>query len=113
MYRLCIICVYERAVRSTKNITGCQPNEIVPLKKSDIDFNKGTAKVYQNKTKKYKTVCLTDEFLSIFDGLDYIFQGYNKNDIYYSRKFKKLKDELNSEYCLYAFRHNFGTKLLK
>ena len=35
---------------------GCRPNEIVSLQKSDIDFYKGTAKIYQNKTKKHKTV---------------------------------------------------------
>lgn len=47
--------------------TGCRPNEIITLKKSDIDFNKGTAKVYQTKTKKYKTLYLTDELLNIFN----------------------------------------------
>ena len=36
--------------------TGCRPNEIVPLKKSDIDFDKGIVKVFQTKTKKYKKV---------------------------------------------------------
>ncbi|MDK2818734.1 MAG: site-specific integrase [Spirochaetota bacterium] len=96
--------------------TGCRPNEITQLKKSNIDFNKGTAKIYQNKTKKYKTVYLTDELLTIFDRIqnNYIFIGCDKNDTHYSRKFKKLKDELelNKEYCLYAFRHSFGTRML-
>ncbi|OON99242.1 MAG: hypothetical protein ATN35_01645 [Epulopiscium sp. Nele67-Bin004] len=42
--------------------TGCRPNEITQLRKSDIDFNKGTAKIYQTKTKKYKTVYLMEYF---------------------------------------------------
>ena len=96
--------------------TGCRPNEIIVLKKSDIDFKNGTAKIYQNKTKKYKTVYLTDELLTIFNRLqtDYIFQGHNKNSAHYSIKFRKLRNDLdmNKEYCLYAFRHSFGTRML-
>ncbi len=37
------------------------PNEIVPPQKSDIDFNKDTAKIYQTKTKKYKTVYISQK----------------------------------------------------
>ena len=32
--------------------TGVRPNEITQLKKSEIDFESGTAKIYQSKTKK-------------------------------------------------------------
>ncbi|MGL4393736.1 MAG: tyrosine-type recombinase/integrase [Brevinema sp.] len=92
--------------------TGCRPNEITGLKRSDIDFEKGSVKVYQTKTKKYKTVYLTDLLLKEFEKIETerMFHGYDKNDTYYSRKFKKLRDELgmNSKYCLYAFRHSFG-----
>ncbi|MGL4388954.1 MAG: tyrosine-type recombinase/integrase, partial [Brevinema sp.] len=49
--------------------TGCRPNEITQLKKSDIEFNKGIAKIYQFKTKKYKTAYLTDLLLRKFDKL--------------------------------------------
>lgn len=38
--------------------TGCRPNEIVDLKKADIDFDKGIAKIYQNKTTNFKIVYL-------------------------------------------------------
>ncbi len=96
--------------------TGCRPNEITQLRKSDIDFNKGTAKIYQTKTKKYKTVYLTDKLLEKFKNLesDYIFDRHNKQKEYYAKKFRELRDklELNKEYCLYAFRHTFGTRIL-
>ena len=96
--------------------TGCRPNEIVPLKKSDIDFDKGIVKVFQTKTKKYKTVYLTDELLTIFDSIqtEYIFNAYDKHKAFYGRIFKKLRNDLdmNKEYCLYAFRHSFGTRML-
>jgi len=91
-------------------------NEITRLKKSDIDFDKGIVKVFQTKTKKYKTVYLTDELLNEYKSLDseYIFLGYNKNNTHYGRMFKKLRDSLNMNrgYCLYAFRHSFGTRML-
>lgn len=96
--------------------TGCRPNEIVSLQKKNIDFTRGTTKLYQNKTKKYKTVYFTDSLLKEFEKIETerMFHGYDKNDTHYSRKFKKLKDELelNQEYCLYAFRHSFGTRML-
>ena len=96
--------------------TGCRPNEIVDLKKSDIDFDTGIAKIYQSKTKKYKTVYLTDELLTIFDSIqtEYIFNAYDKHKAFYGRIFKKLRNDLdmNKEYCLYAFRHSFGTRML-
>jgi len=96
--------------------TGCRPNEITQLKKNDIDFDKGIAKIYQSKTKKYKTVYLTDDLLSIFDTIknENIFSGYDKQKEYYAKKFKILKDDLdmNKEYCLYAFRHSFGTRMM-
>ena len=93
-----------------------RPNEIVPLKKSEIDFEKGIVKVFQTKTKKYKTVYLTDELLTIFDSIqtEYIFNAYDKHKAFYGRIFKKLRNDLdmNKEYCLYAFRHSFGTRML-
>ncbi|MGL4387871.1 MAG: tyrosine-type recombinase/integrase [Brevinema sp.] len=96
--------------------TGCRPNEITGLKKSDIDFEKGSVKVYQTKTKKYKTVYLTDLLLKEFEKIERerMFHGYDKAKSYYGRIFKKLRDELgmNTEYCLYAFRHSFGTRIL-
>ena len=96
--------------------TGCRPNEIVPLKKSEIDFNKGIVKVFQTKTKKYKTVYLTDELLKEFENIktEYIFNAYDKHKAFYGRIFKKLRNDLdmNKEYCLYAFRHSFGTRML-
>ncbi|MGL5721920.1 MAG: tyrosine-type recombinase/integrase [Brevinema sp.] len=96
--------------------TGCRPNEIVSLKKSDIDFDKGIGKIYQSKTKKYKTVYLTDELLEKIQTLktEYIFEGYDRQKEYYAKKFRDLRDELgmNKEYCLYAFRHSFGTRML-
>ena len=96
--------------------TGCRPNEIVPLKKLEIDFNKGIVKVFQTKTKKYKTVYLTDELLKEFENIktEYLFNAYDKNKAFYARIFKKLRDDLdmNKEYCLYAFRHSFGTRML-
>ena len=96
--------------------TGVRPNEITQLKKSEIDFESGTAKIYQSKTKKYKTVYLTDELLNEYKALnsEYIFIGYDKNNAHYSIKFRKIRDELdmNKEYCLYAFRHSFGTRML-
>ena len=96
--------------------TGCRPNEIVPLKKSDIDFDKGIVKVFQTKTKKYKTVYLTDELLKEFENIktEYLFNAYDKHKAFYGRIFKKLRNDLdmNKEYCLYAFRHSFGTRML-
>ena len=96
--------------------TGCRPNEIVPLKKSDIDFDKGIVKVFQTKTKKYKTVYLTDTLLKLYKekSSERLFNAYDKNKTHYGRIFKKLRDDLdmNKEYCLYAFRHSFGTRML-
>ncbi|MGL4561112.1 MAG: tyrosine-type recombinase/integrase [Brevinema sp.] len=96
--------------------TGCRPNEITGLKKSDINFDKDTVKVFQTKTKKYKTVYLNDEILKILKDRDdsFLFIAHNKSRTYYSRMFKELRDELelNKEYCLYAFRHSFGTRIL-
>ncbi|MGL5253655.1 MAG: tyrosine-type recombinase/integrase [Brevinema sp.] len=96
--------------------TGCRPSELLPMKKDDIDFNKGIAKIYQSKTKKYKIVYLTDELLSLFEGIqsDQIFEGYNRQKEYYGKLFKELREKLNfpKEYCLYAFRHSFGTRML-
>ncbi|MGL4367539.1 MAG: tyrosine-type recombinase/integrase [Brevinemataceae bacterium] len=96
--------------------TGCRPNEIINLKKSDINFERGTTKLYQNKTKKYKTAYLTDNLINIFKDIqtEYVFMGYSKNSSYYSIQFRKLRDELNlnKDYCLYAFRHSFGTRML-
>ncbi len=118
---------YEKLITHTKDKdfelylktlweTGTRPNEITQLKKSDIDFKSGTAKIYQSKTKKYKTVYLTDELLSDFDKIqsEFIFSGHNKQKEYYSKKFRDLRDilNMNSEYCLYAFRHTFGTRML-
>ncbi|MGL4561950.1 MAG: tyrosine-type recombinase/integrase, partial [Brevinema sp.] len=60
--------------------TGCRPSEIVNLKKSDIDFNNGTAKIYQNKTNKYKIVYFTDLLLKEFEKIETerMFLGYDK-----------------------------------
>ena len=53
--------------------TGCRPNEIVNLKKQDIDDN-GAIKIYQSKVKRYKYVSvppmILDEFFLI--GVSYI-----------------------------------------
>ncbi len=96
--------------------TGCRPNEIPQLKKSDIDFDKGIAKIFQSKTKKYKIAYLTDELLQLFKDKSskYLFIGHNKCSTYYAHKLKRLRNELglNKEYCLYAFRHTFGTRML-
>ncbi|MGL4562442.1 MAG: tyrosine-type recombinase/integrase [Brevinema sp.] len=81
-----------------------------------MSFEKGTIKVFQTKTKKYKTVYLTDLLLKEFENIERerVFYGFDKSKSYYGRKFKKLRDELgmNKEYCLYAFRHSFGTRIL-
>ncbi|MGL4561007.1 MAG: tyrosine-type recombinase/integrase [Brevinema sp.] len=93
----------------------CRPNEIVNLKKNDIDFTKGTTKLYQSKTKKFKTIYLTDELLNKFKKCkEQIFLGHDKQKEYYAKKFRKIKDQLNlnKEYCHYAFRHSFGTRIL-
>ncbi|MGL5955816.1 MAG: tyrosine-type recombinase/integrase [Brevinema sp.] len=96
--------------------TGCRPNEITGLKKSDIDFKNGTVKIFQSKTKKYKTIYLNDELLELYKVIDneYIFNGYSKQKEYYAKKFRDLRESLNmnKEYCLYAFRHSFGTRML-
>ncbi|MGL4562639.1 MAG: tyrosine-type recombinase/integrase [Brevinema sp.] len=96
--------------------TGCRPNEITQLKKSDIDFNKGIAKIYQFKTKKYKTAYLTDRLLELYRAKsdENIFNGHDRQKEYYAKKFSKLRDELklNKEYCLYTFRHTFGTRMM-
>ena len=96
--------------------TGCRPNEIIKLTKSDIDFTKGTAFIYQNKTKKYKTVYLTDKLLQLFKNITtpYFFEGHNKQREFYAKRFRQIRFNLNlnKEYCLYAFRHSFGTRIL-
>lgn len=96
--------------------TGCRPNEIVPLKKCEIDFNKGLARIFQTKTKKYKIIYFTDELISLFESLPdgTIFKGAEQGKEYYSKKFKTIKERLNlpKEYCLYAFRHSFATRML-
>lgn len=96
--------------------TGCRPNEIINLKKADIDFAKGTAKIFQSKTKKYKTIYLTDELLEIYSqvGRENIFDGCGKQKEFYAKKFRYLRESLNldKKYCLYTFRHTFGTKML-
>ncbi|MGL4388965.1 MAG: tyrosine-type recombinase/integrase [Brevinema sp.] len=96
--------------------TGCRPSEIINLKKSDIDFDKGSSKIFQNKTKKFKAIYLTDSLLSIFNEIEneYLFIGHDKQKEYYAKKFRDLRDSLNlnKEYCLYAFRHSFGTRIL-
>lgn len=96
--------------------TGCRPNEIVCLKKPDIDFEKGTAKIFQSKTQKYKTVYFTDELLEKLKNTtrEWIFQGCGRQKEYYAKKFKDLKEKLRlpKGYCLYAFRHSFATRML-
>lgn len=43
-----------------------------------------------------------------------IFQGCCRQKEYYAKKFKDLKEKLRlpKEYCLYAFRHSFATRML-
>ncbi len=94
--------------------TGCRPNEIVNLRKQDIDDN-GTIKIYQSKVKKYKYVSvppiILDELLTFQDK---IFDGFGKHIEFYSKKFRRIKIAmgLSTEYTLYTFRHTFATNLL-
>ena len=94
--------------------TGCRPNEIVNLRRQDID-NDGTIKIYQSKVKKYKYVSvppmILDELLTFQDK---IFEGFDKQIEFYSKKFREIKVAmgLNTEYTLYTFRHTFATNLL-
>lgn len=97
--------------------TGCRPNEIIGLSKRDIDFEKGIAKIYQSKTKRGKIVYFTDGLLKEFRNApsdEPFFIGQDKNKDYYTHKFRKLKEklDLNPDYCLYTFRHSFGTRML-
>ncbi|MGL4561602.1 MAG: tyrosine-type recombinase/integrase, partial [Brevinema sp.] len=43
-----------------------------------------------------------------------MFLGYDKQKEYYAKIFRTLRDRLgmNRGYCLYAFRHSFGTRIL-
>ncbi|MGL4393659.1 MAG: tyrosine-type recombinase/integrase [Brevinema sp.] len=72
--------------------------------------------MFQNKTKKYKVIYFTDLLLTIFDGIENksIFLGHDKQKEYYAKMFRTLRDRLgmNRGYCLYAFRHSFGTRIL-
>ena len=94
--------------------TGCRPNEIVNLRRQDIDDN-GAIKIYQSKVKKYKYVSvppvILDELLQFNDK---IFDGFGKHIEFYSKKFRRIKLAmgLNIEYTLYTFRHTFATNLL-
>ena len=94
--------------------TGCRPNEIVNLRRQDIDDN-GAIKIYQSKVKKYKYVSvppvILDELLTFQDK---IFDGFGKHIEFYSKKFRRIKIAmgLGIDYNLYTFRHTFATNLL-
>lgn len=95
--------------------TGCRPNEIVGLRREDIYFIVGTTRIYQNKTKNLKTVYFPDALLEKFGDIEgYICDGSVRNKEYYSKKFKDLREKLGmrKEYCLYAFWHSCGTRIL-
>ena len=94
--------------------TGCRPNEIVNLRRQDIDDD-GIIKIYQSKVKKYKYVSvppvILDELLTFQDK---IFDGFGKHIEFYSKKFRRIKIAmgLGIDYNLYTFRHTFATNLL-
>ncbi len=94
--------------------TGCRSNEIVNLRRQDIDDN-GAIKIYQSKVKKYKYVSvppvILDELLTFQDN---IFEGFDKQTEFYSKKYRRIKIAmgLGIDYNLYTFRHTFATNLL-
>ena len=101
--------------------TGSRPSEVVPLRVDHFNFTDHSATIYQHKVGKKKIAYLPEFFsdeLSAYiqeNGItEFIFKGYGKQDEYYGKKFKDLKDRLslNSRYTLYTIRHTAATNLL-
>ncbi len=98
-----------------------RPNEIPGLQKKNFNFNEKLCKVYMNKTRKEKTVVLTDQnFINYMRQMtdclnddDYILKGHNQGPSYYPNKFRRLKEKLNlnRNYFLYSVRHTVSSLL--
>ncbi len=103
--------------------TASRPNEIVKMTYKDIDFDNLRVAIYMNKTKRHKHVAFDKDFLDELIGVmnfnelnnGCLFLGSCKNNEFYSKKFRHLKQELNlnSDYTLYSFRRTAGTKCLE
>ncbi|OON98669.1 MAG: hypothetical protein ATN35_04070 [Epulopiscium sp. Nele67-Bin004] len=96
--------------------TGLRPSEGLNLRYDEVDFENCSIKVYQTKTKSYKTVfipkLLADDLAKLKH--EFLFIRDERGNEYYSKKFSKLKKalNLNKDYTLYTFRHTFATNLL-
>lgn len=99
----------------------CRPGEIAGIRKEDFDLKNKTCRVWMNKTKKYKTVIITnDQYLEFMKNYmekipetGFICGSRDLNG--YSKKFGKLKEclNLNPLYTLYTLRHTAGTNIYK
>lgn len=105
----------------TLYFTVSRPNEVSQLKLSDFDIENKRVNVFQNKTKKVKEVYIPEiyiekykEYIKNHNIGSYVFIGNDKNKEFYSKKFKKLKIDLNLNklYTLYTVRHTSITNLM-
>jgi integrase len=123
--------IFIQALKADKDIyvyltslyyLSCRPGEVPGIKKEDFDFTAKTCRIWMNKTKKFKTVVITntkylqfiEKYLAPMANNSAICRDHNSKE-HYSRKFKQLKETLNlaPEYTLYSIRHTAGTNIYK
>lgn len=107
--------------------TGMRPNsEALSLKRSDIDFENNTIRVYQPKVDLNKEVGVDPLFmeeLKKYCALEapqpdsYLFKGKKhrgkQNDNYIQNNFRKIANRLglSKTYTTYGFRHSFANRV--
>ena len=99
----------------------CRPNEPTAINAKTFNLQDKTARIWMNKTQKFKTILLTDnDFISTIKGLKededgFFLRGHGKSEAFYSSKFKdilKVSGLENENYFLYAYRHTAITDLM-
>lgn len=118
------------AIFETLISTGCRRSEILQMKWRDIDFSRGTAKIYRQKTKNANAVPITKEMIDALSTYrntlpcygDYVFQSRENHKMSksaFSNTIKKwvvasgvMKDR-GREISAHTFRHTFITECIR
>lgn len=101
--------------------TGARKSELIPLKISDIDFQRNAVKIFQSKTQKYRYILISDLVIEHLNNYlierekyavnnDCVFINNNGKPIKYhvmSELSKRIYNKYNISFYLHQFRAGF------